>query len=129
MQSPRWCWQGGPSHRWVPGGISARPPVSLGWVGGQRVCVRIKFFFMENPFKADQKVTTKIKGVEVEAVVRLTWQNEVQVRTADGKLLWRTVKTVRPVPTPATACEPAPSPEPVAQPEVPPSAPAESAQT
>ena len=33
------------------------------------------------------------KGVEIEATVRTTWNHEVQVRTSDGELLWRTVKT------------------------------------
>ncbi len=33
------------------------------------------------------------KGVEIEATVRTTWNHEVQVRTIDGELLWRTVKT------------------------------------
>jgi len=49
---------------------------------------------MANPFKPEDKVTIKIKGVEVEATVRLVWNDEVQVRTADKALLWRTVKTV-----------------------------------
>jgi hypothetical protein len=49
---------------------------------------------MENPFKPDDKVITKVKGIEVEAVVRLVWNNEVQVRLPDGPLVWRTVKTV-----------------------------------
>lgn len=35
------------------------------------------------------------KGVEMEATVRSTWNHEVQVRVADGELLWRTVKTAR----------------------------------
>ena len=52
---------------------------------------------MENPFKPDDKVFTKVKGNDVEATVRLVWQNEVQVRLSDGTLVWRTMKTVRPV--------------------------------
>lgn len=35
------------------------------------------------------------KGVELEATVRTTFNHEVQVRVADGELLWRTVKTAR----------------------------------
>jgi hypothetical protein len=49
---------------------------------------------MDNPFKEGDKVTTKVKGQQVEAVVTKTWNNEVQVRTGDKALLWRTVKTV-----------------------------------
>lgn len=50
-----------------------------------------------NEFKPDDKVLTKVKGVEVGAVVRLVWNNEVQVRTADGALRWRTTRTVAPL--------------------------------
>jgi len=53
-----------------------------------------KFFLMENPFKSGDKVLTKIKGQQVEAIVNQVYNQEVQVRTADKKLLWRTVKTV-----------------------------------
>ena len=49
---------------------------------------------MNNPFKAGDKVLTKVKGQPVEALVNQVWNDEVQVRTADKKLLWRTVKTV-----------------------------------
>jgi len=56
-----------------------------------------------NPFKPDDKVRIKIKGAEVEATVRLVWNDEVQVRIADKTLLWRTVKTVRPLETAAPA--------------------------
>ena len=48
---------------------------------------------MDNPFKPDQKVVTKVKGADVEATVAQVFNNEVQV-TADGKLLWRTMHTV-----------------------------------
>lgn len=57
---------------------------------------------MANPFKPDDKVLTHRKGIEIQATVRTTWNHEVQVRTADGDLLWRTVKTVRSLPAPAT---------------------------
>lgn len=50
-----------------------------------------------NPFAPGDKVITKHKGAEVEATVRLVWNDEVQVRTQpDNVLRWRTVKTVRP---------------------------------
>lgn len=49
---------------------------------------------MENPFKTGDKVLTKVKGQPVEAVVNQVYNQEVQVRTTDKKLLWRTVKTV-----------------------------------
>lgn len=52
------------------------------------------------------------KGVEMEATVRSTWNHEVQVRVADGELLWRTVNTARliaqTVPETAPADEEAP---------------------
>ena len=50
---------------------------------------------MVNPFKPGDKVSIQRKGVEHEAVVRTTFNHEVQVRVADGELLWRTVKTAR----------------------------------
>ena len=49
---------------------------------------------MENPFKPDDKVQTKVKGAILDAVVRLVYNAEVQVRISDKTLLWRTVKTV-----------------------------------
>ena len=49
---------------------------------------------MANPFKPEDKVRTKLKGSEVEATVRAIWNDEVQVRTPDGVLRWRTAKTV-----------------------------------
>ena len=53
-----------------------------------------KFSSMENPFKAGDVVLTAIKKSEVEVTVKQVWNREVQVKTADGKLLWRTMKTV-----------------------------------
>jgi hypothetical protein len=50
--------------------------------------------FVTNPFKVGDKVVTKVRGAEVEAVVTKLWQNEVQVRTPDNELRWRTVYTV-----------------------------------
>ncbi len=49
---------------------------------------------MQNPFKAGEAVMTKVKGKQVLASVTKTWQNEVQVKTGEGDLLWRTVYTV-----------------------------------
>jgi hypothetical protein len=49
---------------------------------------------MQNPFKAGDIVLTKLKGKEVQAAVSKIWKNEVQVKTADGELLWRTMYTV-----------------------------------
>ncbi|RYD71119.1 MAG: hypothetical protein EOP84_25465, partial [Verrucomicrobiaceae bacterium] len=67
-----------------------------------------------NPFKPDDKVITKQQGIDVEAVVRAIYNDEVQVRTPDGVLRWRTAKTVWfPVP-----------PEPATEPEVATSVPA-----
>jgi len=54
---------------------------------------------MSNPFKPNDKVLTKHKGGEVEATVRLVWKEEVQVRLLGGMLVWRTVRTVRVIPT------------------------------
>lgn len=50
---------------------------------------------MVNPFKPGDKVLILRKGIELEAVVRTTFNHEVQVRASDGELLWRTVKTAR----------------------------------
>jgi hypothetical protein len=50
--------------------------------------------FVKNPFKVGDKVVTKVTGAEVEAVVTKLWQNELQVRTPDGELRWRTIYTV-----------------------------------
>jgi hypothetical protein len=70
---------------------------------------------VKNPFKVGDKVVTKVQGGEVEAVVTKLWQNEVQVRTPDNELRWRTVYTVwypgglplaRPVNQPASAKAP-----------------------
>lgn len=49
---------------------------------------------MENPFQAGASVMTKVKGKEVSATVVKTWKTEVQVKTADNELLWRTMYTV-----------------------------------
>jgi hypothetical protein len=49
---------------------------------------------VRNPFKVGDKVITKVRGVEVEGIVTKLWQNEVQVRTPDNELRWRTVYTV-----------------------------------
>jgi hypothetical protein len=50
--------------------------------------------FVRNPFKVGDKVLTKVQGAEVEAVVTKLWQNELQVRTPDKELRWRTMYTV-----------------------------------
>jgi len=50
---------------------------------------------MTNPFKPEDKILTKVKGMEVEATVRQVWNEEVQVRIPGGALLWRTIRTVR----------------------------------
>lgn len=50
---------------------------------------------MVNPFQPGDKVLILRKGVEMEATVRSTWNHEVQVRVADGELLWRTVNTAK----------------------------------
>lgn len=49
---------------------------------------------MQNPFKKDDAVLTKVKGRSVEATVTQTWKNEVQVKTTKGDLLWRSMYTV-----------------------------------
>jgi hypothetical protein len=49
---------------------------------------------VKNPFKVGDKIITKVRGAEVEAVVTKLWQNEVQVRTPDDELRWRSVYTV-----------------------------------
>jgi hypothetical protein len=53
---------------------------------------------MENPFKPGDKVVAMRKGVEIAAMVRTTWNHEVQIFTDTGELLWRTMKTIRMVP-------------------------------
>jgi hypothetical protein len=55
---------------------------------GQILCL------MNNPFNKGDKVSIKIKGQAVEAWVTQTWNQEVQVRTGDNKLIWRVAKTV-----------------------------------
>jgi hypothetical protein len=49
---------------------------------------------MQNPFKKGEAVLTKVKRSVVEATVTQTWKNEVQVKSAAGDLLWRTIYTV-----------------------------------
>jgi hypothetical protein len=49
---------------------------------------------VKNPFKVGEKVITKVDGKEVEAVVTKLWQNEVQVRTPDNELRWRSMYTI-----------------------------------
>ena len=70
----------------------------------------IKYSFMVNPFKPDDKVLILRKGIEIEATVRTTFNHEVQVRTAYGELLWRTVKTIWSVMAPEPE-QPADTPE------------------
>src|SRR5450432_2113976 len=53
-----------------------------------------KFSGMENPFKPEDRVATKVRGKEVEAIVTAIWKNEVQVRTPDNERRWRTIYTV-----------------------------------
>ena len=62
---------------------------------GQPTLAIIKYCSMDNPFSPGDKVLIMRKGDEIEATVRATWKHEVQVRVADGELLWRTVSTVR----------------------------------
>jgi hypothetical protein len=52
-------------------------------------------------------VKTKCKGAEVEAEVTAVYKDEVQVRTPDGELRWRTVRTVQTVMVMLTPPEPA----------------------
>jgi hypothetical protein len=49
---------------------------------------------MQNPFKTGDIVLTKLKGKEIQAAVSKIWKNEVQVKTTEGDLLWRTMYTV-----------------------------------
>lgn len=76
----------------------------------QRRGRRNKFFFMVNPFKPGDKVLILRQGVELEATVRTTFNHEVQVRLADGELLWRTVKTARLIVSAAVVTEPVMTP-------------------
>ncbi len=48
-----------------------------------------------NLYHRGDKVTTTCKGIEVEAEVTAVFKDEVQVRTPDGELRWRTVRTVQ----------------------------------
>jgi len=47
-----------------------------------------------NPFAPGNKVITKFMGTEVEVPVIQVYNREVQIRTADKVLRWRTCKTV-----------------------------------
>ncbi len=49
---------------------------------------------MQNPFRKDDAVLTRVKGAVVEASITQTWNNEVQVKTTMGDVLWRTIYTV-----------------------------------
>jgi hypothetical protein len=49
---------------------------------------------MQNPFKTGDIVLTKLKGKEIQAAISKIWKNEVQVKTTEGELLWRTMYTV-----------------------------------
>ena len=70
---------------------------------------------MNNPFKKGDKVTVKIKGQVVEATVAQTWSEEVQVRTADKKLIWRVPKTITLVEAAPEGAAEASTPEPAAE--------------
>ncbi len=52
-----------------------------------------------NPYAKGDKVLTKLggKGEDVEAEVVAVWKDEVQVKTPDGELRWRTIRTVQPI--------------------------------
>lgn len=65
---------------------------------------------MENPFKEGDRVVILRKGIEAEAVVKTTWQHEVQVRVQSNELLWRTVKTILRTLPPLSPAEPVSSP-------------------
>ncbi len=60
-----------------------------------------------NPYQKGDKVKTACKGADVEAEVTAVYKDEVQVRTPDGELRWRTIRTVQPVTMPPTPPEPA----------------------
>lgn len=70
-----------------------------------------------NPYHKGDRVTTTCKGAEVEAEVTAVFKDEVQVRTPDGELRWRTVRTVQPVIVPITPPKP-PDPAETAETEV-----------
>ena len=50
-----------------------------------------------NSYTKGDKVKTACKGEDVEAEVTAVHKDEVQVRTPDGELRWRTIRTVQPV--------------------------------
>ena len=59
-----------------------------------------------NPYTKGDKVKTACKGADVEAEVTAVYKDEVQVRTPDGELRWRTVRTVQPVIVPPAVSNP-----------------------
>ncbi len=67
-----------------------------------------------NPYAKGDKVLTKLggKGEDVEAEVVAVWKDEVQVKTPDGELRWRTIRTVQPVVAQVTAQKSADKAEP-----------------
>jgi len=86
-------------------------------------CASLKFWTMENPFKPGDKVITKFMGAEVEVPVIQIYNNEVQIRTADNVLRWRTIRTVwfprseaSAMPIQPLPSEVQPAPEPVPSP-------------
>lgn len=79
-----------PTHTPAPAPASI-PAIA---VPAQTAVVERKSFFMDNPYKPGDKVHTNVKGAEVTATVTAIWQNEVQVKTEDGKQFWRTMHTV-----------------------------------
>ena len=62
-----------------------------------------------NTYQKGDRVKTACKGAEAEAEVTAIYKDEVQVRTPDGELRWRTVRTVQ-----STTAAPA-SPEPAGE--------------
>ena len=48
---------------------------------------------MQNPFKKNDPVFTKVQGKSVEATVVQTWKGKVQVKTTTGDLFWRSMYT------------------------------------
>ena len=95
-------------------------PIQPAPVGLNRQPSAHKFLGMENPFKPNEIVMTKVKGADVTATVVQVFNNEVQVKTWDGKLLWRTIHTVwypgaLPIPKPQKPkVEAVPAPAPAA---------------
>lgn len=90
---------GGDFNRGVPG-----------WKASTDVARQQILPFMSNPYKKGDKVITKYKGSPMEVEVIQVWNEEVQVRTADGMLRWRTVKTVKAVDAASAPVPTAPTP-------------------